>query len=109
MMSARRSPRRLGAAIGYMTMRPPWCVENQLFGNTESGVSRPRSSKTCTRTPCSMSVRATASTSRSARASNASALISGRGSWKALSAAVSGLGVKWWGRTITTADGAWIW
>ena len=56
-----------------------------------------------------MSVRATASTSRSARASNASALISGRGSWKALSAAVSGLGVKWWGRTITTADGAWIW
>jgi len=64
MMSLRRSRRRLGANIGYSATWPPAWVENQLFGNTLSGVPRaPPSSNKCTRTPAASSRAAAALTS----------------------------------------------
>ena len=56
-------------------MRPPWWVENQLLGNTESGVSSwPKSSNTCTVTPAPVSASTQPSNSSRAMAAMRSSL-----------------------------------
>ncbi len=88
-------------------MLPPAWVESQLFGKTLSGRVWSSSSKTWTVTPASRRAWATASISASACADVASSVWpSGTSRWKALSAAVAGLGMKRSARIRMTVDGA---
>ena len=86
---------------------PPAWVESQLFGKTLSGRVWSSSSKTCTRTPAWRRASATASISASACAAvTSSDWPAGTSAWKALSAAVAGLGTNFSARIRMTADGA---